>query len=83
MSSSTFGRRPFLVGSGLSLGALLTLPSLAAGAVFRLGTVRLEQLPVVLAGRVVDRSTLSKQVAASETFSRLTGAQLVAMRLDL
>ena len=32
MSSSTFGRRPFLVGSGLSLGALLTLPSLAAGA---------------------------------------------------
>ena len=33
--------------------------------------------------RVVDRSTLSKQVAASETFSRLTGAQLVAMRLDL
>ncbi len=33
--------------------------------------------------RVVDRSTLSKQVAASETFSRLVGAQLVAMRLDL
>jgi UDP-N-acetylmuramate: L-alanyl-gamma-D-glutamyl-meso-diaminopimelate ligase len=33
--------------------------------------------------RVVDRSTLSKQVAASETFSRLTGASLVAMRLDL
>jgi UDP-N-acetylmuramate: L-alanyl-gamma-D-glutamyl-meso-diaminopimelate ligase len=33
--------------------------------------------------RVVDRSTLSKQVAGSETFSRLTGASLVAMRLDL
>ena len=33
--------------------------------------------------RVVDRSTLSKQISSSETFSRLTGASLVAMRLDL
>ena len=33
--------------------------------------------------RVVDRSTLSKQVASHETFARPTGAQLVAMRLDL
>jgi UDP-N-acetylmuramate: L-alanyl-gamma-D-glutamyl-meso-diaminopimelate ligase len=33
--------------------------------------------------RVVDRSTLSKQVASHETFTRPTGAQLVAMRLDL
>jgi UDP-N-acetylmuramate: L-alanyl-gamma-D-glutamyl-meso-diaminopimelate ligase len=33
--------------------------------------------------RVVDRSTLSKQVAASEVFTRPTGAQQVAMRLDL
>ena len=33
--------------------------------------------------RVVDRSTLSKQVAASETFTRPAGAQQVAMRLDL
>ena len=33
--------------------------------------------------RVVDRSTLAKQVAASETFTRLVGAQHVAMRLDL
>jgi UDP-N-acetylmuramate: L-alanyl-gamma-D-glutamyl-meso-diaminopimelate ligase len=33
--------------------------------------------------RVVDRSTLSRQVAASETFSRPAGAQQVAMRLDL
>ncbi|MGE3457927.1 MAG: GNAT family N-acetyltransferase, partial [Kofleriaceae bacterium] len=33
--------------------------------------------------RVVDRSTLSKQVAASETFVRGTSAKLVAMRLDL
>jgi UDP-N-acetylmuramate: L-alanyl-gamma-D-glutamyl-meso-diaminopimelate ligase len=33
--------------------------------------------------RVVDRSTLSKQVSASETFTRGTGATLVAMRLDL
>jgi UDP-N-acetylmuramate: L-alanyl-gamma-D-glutamyl-meso-diaminopimelate ligase len=33
--------------------------------------------------RVVDRSTLSRQVAASETFSRPVGAQQVAMRLDL
>ena len=33
--------------------------------------------------RVVDRSTLSKQVAASETFTAARGAGLVAMRLDL
>ncbi len=33
--------------------------------------------------RVVDRSTLSKQVAASETFTAQKGAGLVAMRLDL
>ncbi len=33
--------------------------------------------------RVVDRSTLSKQIAASETFTRPSGARLVAMRLDL
>ena len=33
--------------------------------------------------RVVDRSTLSKQVASHETFTRPSGAQLVAMRLDL
>jgi len=33
--------------------------------------------------RVVDRSTLSKQVAASETFTRPGGAQQVSMRLDL
>jgi UDP-N-acetylmuramate: L-alanyl-gamma-D-glutamyl-meso-diaminopimelate ligase len=33
--------------------------------------------------RIVDRSTLSKQVAASETFTRPAGAQPVAMRLDL
>ncbi len=33
--------------------------------------------------RVVDRSTLAKQVAASETFTRAADAQQVAMRLDL
>jgi N-acetylglutamate synthase-like GNAT family acetyltransferase len=33
--------------------------------------------------RVVDRSTLSKQVAASETFTAVKGAGQVAMRLDL
>jgi UDP-N-acetylmuramate: L-alanyl-gamma-D-glutamyl-meso-diaminopimelate ligase len=33
--------------------------------------------------RVVDRSTLSKRVAASETFARPAGAHQVAMRLDL
>jgi UDP-N-acetylmuramate: L-alanyl-gamma-D-glutamyl-meso-diaminopimelate ligase len=33
--------------------------------------------------RVVDRSTLSRQVAASETFTAPRGAGLVAMRLDL
>jgi UDP-N-acetylmuramate: L-alanyl-gamma-D-glutamyl-meso-diaminopimelate ligase len=33
--------------------------------------------------RVVDRSTLSKQVAASETFTAPRGHGLVAMRLDL
>ena len=33
--------------------------------------------------RVVDRSTLSKQVAASEVFTRPAGAHQVAMRLDL
>jgi len=33
--------------------------------------------------RVVDRSTLGKQVAAAETFTRPAGAQQVAMRLDL
>ncbi|HUJ58377.1 MAG TPA: UDP-N-acetylmuramate--L-alanine ligase [Kofleriaceae bacterium] len=33
--------------------------------------------------RVVDRSTLSKQVAASETFASPKGAGQVAMRLDL
>ena len=33
--------------------------------------------------RVVDRSTLAKQVAASETFMRPAGAPQVAMRLDL
>jgi UDP-N-acetylmuramate: L-alanyl-gamma-D-glutamyl-meso-diaminopimelate ligase len=33
--------------------------------------------------RVVDRTTLSKQVAASETFTAPKGAGLVAMRLDL
>ncbi len=33
--------------------------------------------------RVVDRSTLSKQVAASETFTAPKGAGQVAMRLDL
>ncbi|MDQ3299259.1 MAG: GNAT family N-acetyltransferase [Myxococcota bacterium] len=33
--------------------------------------------------RVVDRSTTSKQVAAHESFTRLSNAQLVAMRLDL
>jgi UDP-N-acetylmuramate: L-alanyl-gamma-D-glutamyl-meso-diaminopimelate ligase len=33
--------------------------------------------------RVVDRSTLAKQVAASETFTRAAEAQQVAMRLDL
>jgi len=33
--------------------------------------------------RVVDRSTLSKQVAASETFTAPRGTGLVAMRLDL
>jgi Rieske Fe-S protein len=32
MSSSTFGRRPFLLGTGLSLGALLVLPTAAARA---------------------------------------------------
>jgi len=32
MSSSTFGRRGFLVGSSLSLGALLILPAAAAHA---------------------------------------------------
>ena len=33
--------------------------------------------------RTVDRSTLSKRVAASETFTAAKGAGLVAMRLDL
>jgi N-acetylglutamate synthase-like GNAT family acetyltransferase len=33
--------------------------------------------------RVVDRSTLSRQVAGSETFARQAGEQQVAMRLDL
>jgi UDP-N-acetylmuramate: L-alanyl-gamma-D-glutamyl-meso-diaminopimelate ligase len=33
--------------------------------------------------RVVDRSTLGKQVAAAETFTRPASAQQVAMRLDL
>jgi len=33
--------------------------------------------------RVVDRSTLSKQVSTHVTFTRPAGAQLVAMRLDL
>jgi N-acetylglutamate synthase-like GNAT family acetyltransferase len=33
--------------------------------------------------RVVDRTTLAKLVAASETFSAVTGAGRVAMRLDL
>ncbi len=33
--------------------------------------------------RVVDRSTIAKQVVAHETFSRLATTQLVAMRLDL
>jgi UDP-N-acetylmuramate: L-alanyl-gamma-D-glutamyl-meso-diaminopimelate ligase len=33
--------------------------------------------------RVVDRSTLSKQVAASETFTQPVGTHQVAMRLDL
>jgi UDP-N-acetylmuramate: L-alanyl-gamma-D-glutamyl-meso-diaminopimelate ligase len=33
--------------------------------------------------RVVDRSTLSRQVAASETFTRPDSAQQVSMRLDL
>ena len=33
--------------------------------------------------RVVDRTTLSKQVAANETFTRPGGAQQVSMRLDL
>jgi UDP-N-acetylmuramate: L-alanyl-gamma-D-glutamyl-meso-diaminopimelate ligase len=33
--------------------------------------------------RVVDRSTLSKQVAATEIFRRPAGAQQVAMRVDL
>jgi UDP-N-acetylmuramate: L-alanyl-gamma-D-glutamyl-meso-diaminopimelate ligase len=33
--------------------------------------------------RVVDRSTLSKRVAESETFTQPSGAGLVAMRLDL
>jgi UDP-N-acetylmuramate: L-alanyl-gamma-D-glutamyl-meso-diaminopimelate ligase len=33
--------------------------------------------------RVVDRSTLSRQVAASETFTRPSGAEQVSMRLDL
>ncbi|HMG21901.1 MAG TPA: GNAT family N-acetyltransferase [Kofleriaceae bacterium] len=33
--------------------------------------------------RVVDRSTLSRQVAASEVFTRPAGAQQIAMRLDL
>jgi UDP-N-acetylmuramate: L-alanyl-gamma-D-glutamyl-meso-diaminopimelate ligase len=33
--------------------------------------------------RVVDRSTLSRQVAASETFTRPDSSQQVAMRLDL
>jgi UDP-N-acetylmuramate: L-alanyl-gamma-D-glutamyl-meso-diaminopimelate ligase len=33
--------------------------------------------------RVVDRTTLAKQVAASETFTRPGGAQQVSMRLDL
>ncbi|HEY0190421.1 MAG TPA: UDP-N-acetylmuramate--L-alanine ligase [Kofleriaceae bacterium] len=33
--------------------------------------------------RVVDRSTLSRQVAATETFARPAGAQQIAMRLDL
>src|SRR5439155_26151297 len=33
--------------------------------------------------RVVDRSTLSKRVAASETFTAPKGTGLVAMRLDL
>jgi cytochrome b6-f complex iron-sulfur subunit len=32
MSSSTFGRRPFLLRSGLSLAALLGLPAIAARA---------------------------------------------------
>jgi cytochrome b6-f complex iron-sulfur subunit len=32
MSSSTFGRRPFLLSSGLSLAALLGLPTIAARA---------------------------------------------------
>jgi len=32
MSSSTFGRRPFLLRSGLSLAALLASPKVAAGA---------------------------------------------------
>jgi N-acetylglutamate synthase-like GNAT family acetyltransferase len=33
--------------------------------------------------RVVDRSTLGKHVAASETFTAAGGAGRVAMRLDL
>ncbi len=33
--------------------------------------------------RVVDRSTLSKQVSSHDTFTRRSSAQLVAMRLDL
>jgi cytochrome b6-f complex iron-sulfur subunit len=32
MSNSTFGRRDFLVGSGIGLGALLALPTVAASA---------------------------------------------------
>jgi len=48
MSSSTFGRRPFLVGSGLSLGALLTLPSAgAAGSKVDIPLAKLEALKSV------------------------------------
>ena len=50
MSSSTFGRRPFLLGSGLSLGALLALPSLgahAAGSKVAIPLAKLEMLKSV------------------------------------
>jgi len=55
MSSSTFGRRPFLVGSGLSLGALLMLPSLAAGAAGKQGRHPAGQAGNVEIGGRIDR----------------------------
>lgn len=45
MSSSTFGRRPFLLRSGLSLAVLLGLPAIAARAAGSKVAIPLAKLP--------------------------------------